>query len=548
MNEYTFDVIVVGSGAGGMTAAITAKKQGLSVLVLEKSQYYGGSTAMSGGGIWAPNCSTLKQAGLKDSIEEATEYMQSLTNGSVNDVRIKQYINAIPALFDMLEDTSNTMKFQWSKGYSDYHAELPGGKTEGRSIEAKPFNLRKLGSERKNIQPSDINIPFGLWLTASEFHDLGMVMRTWAGKRMGVVLVWRVLGNIFTRRNVVALGQSLTGRLRKVMQELDIPIWLNSPVADLVITEGRTTGVIAQKNKKPVEIRATYGVIIAAGGFDHNQAMRTTYLPKLAANDHSAGSPSNTGDGIRAAAKVGSSLKFMDDAWWMPSIQLPNNKLFTLVSERAIPRSIIVGSDGKRFTNEASPYVNFVHAQIKAGHQEVWQIIDATARRRYMYGGQPPLLPLPKSWYRTGTVFKAKTLDQLASKINIPAATLKKQIADYNHHAKHGNDPQYQKGANAYDHYYGDPTLKNPVVDTIDSAPYYAFRIVMGDLGTKGGIATNEYAQALDKDKNAIPGLYATGNSSASVMGNDYAGAGATISPSMVFGYVAAKHIAANKQ
>jgi 3-oxosteroid 1-dehydrogenase len=542
------DVVVVGSGAGGMVAALAAKKAGLRVLLIEKSRYYGGSTAMSGGGIWVPGNPVLRRAGVKDSLSETVAYLKQVTAGEVPEEKLVAYATAGPEMIEFLETLSPTMQFIYSKGYSDYHPEFTYGHPEGRSIEAKPFNTRLLGTHKREMQSSNIVPPMGMWLTAGDFQKMSMMMRTWRGRKATVVIGLRTVANYFTGRSMVALGLSLIGRLRKTMIEQDIDIQLETSLEDLIIEKGRVVGVKTMHRTASEEVRATRGVILAMGGFDHNQALRESYLPPAGRQDASAGSPSNVGDGIQIAMHRGLKLELMDDAWWMPSVRLPDGKLFTLVSERAIPRSIIVGQDGRRFTNEASPYVNFVHDQLAAGFDHAWQIVDKKALGRYMYAAHPPMMPLPKSWFTSGMAVKARTIDELAAAIQVPADTLRQTLRNYNAMVPSGVDSEFHRGDSAYDRYYGDPALKNPVLDYLDTPPYYAFRVLPGDIGTKGGIATDERARALRTDGTVVEGLYATGNVSASVMGRDYAGVGATIGPSMVFGYVAAQDIAAHGQ
>lgn len=538
------DLLIVGSGAGAMTAALFAKANKLNVLVIEKSKYYGGSTAMSGGGIWVPNNPTLKRAGVKDSSQQIVAYMKEVTQGTVPEEKLKAYAEEGPEMLEFLEKFSSHLTFFWSKGYSDYHPEYIHGHSEGRSIEATPFDLRKLGDDAKYIKPTPIEFPGGLYMTASEFKEMTMVMRTWEGKKTAAKVGFRTFYNRITGKQMVALGQSLIGRLRLVMKEHNIPLWLNTSFQDLIIEDNKVIGATVLQEGKTLEIKSKYGVLLACGGFDHNASMRKEYLPELASGNYSAGSKDNVGEGIEAALKLEVDTEYMDDAWWMPSFTLPNGVNFTLVSERAIPRSIIVGENGKRFTNESAPYVNFVHDQIEAKQKSAWQIIDSVALKRYMYAGKAPGAKIPKEWFESGTAVQAETIKELSEKIKVPYDSLNKELEAFNEMVKNGKDTLFNRGESAYDKYYGDPTLPNPVMDYLNKPPYYAFKLEMGDIGTKGGIKTDEWGRAVRKDHTAIEGLYATGNVSGSVMGRDYAGAGATIGPSMVFGYTAVKYIA----
>jgi 3-oxosteroid 1-dehydrogenase len=237
----------------------------------------------------------------------------------------------------------------------------------------------------------------------------------------------------------------------------------------------------------------------------------------------------------------------MDDAWWMPAIELPKRRLFPLVSERSMPGTMIVNQAGARFTNESAPYVNFVHDQLQlendhGGHVPAWFIMDHRARQRYQFAGIPPAMSFPKSWYGIGSLHQAPTIEELAGAIDVPAEALAATVQRFNAAARAGRDEDFQRGDSAYDRYYGDPTLANPCLNELVKAPFYAAKLVPGDLGTKGGLVTDEHSRVLREDGSVIDGLYATGNTSASVMGNEYAGPGATIGPSITFGWVAARH------
>jgi 3-oxosteroid 1-dehydrogenase len=309
---------------------------------------------------------------------------------------------------------------------------------------------------------------------------------------------------------------------------------------------GRVTGVVVGPEGASRRVEARSGVILATGGFDHNLELRSKYLNPVD-HDWSMGAPSNTGDGIRLGEELGAAVDLMDDAWWMPAIELPKGNLFPLVSERSMPGSFVVNQEGRRFTNESAPYVNFIHDQLRleaeqGRHVPAWFVMDQRARQRYQFAGIPPFQSLPKSWFKIGTLFSAGTIGELAGKIGIPASELEGTVAKFNEQARRGRDDDFQRGESAYDRYYGDPTLANPCLNELVKAPFYAAKLVPGDLGTKGGLVTDEQARVLKEDGSAIPGLYAVGNTSASVMGNEYAGAGATIGPSLTFGWVAARH------
>jgi 3-oxosteroid 1-dehydrogenase len=542
--DEEYDVVVVGSGGGGMMAALAAQDAGLSALVIEKASKFGGSTALSGGAIWVPNNPTLKRLGHDDSRASVRRYLDLLTEGKVAPERLDAYVDHGPAAMALLE-RSRWTRFTWMKGYSDYHPELEGGRPLGRSIEAKPFNTKKLGDLESGQQPNSMKGPLGLWITGREYKDLTMAKRTWAGRKASLVAAWRVTSNSVARRHMSTGGRALVARMRMTLRDAGVPLWLRTPMQELVVEGGRVVGVVALRDKKdPVRIGARKGVILASGGFEHNQEMRQEYLPEGGHDDVSSGARSNTGDGIKAGLALGAAVELMDDAWWMPSIRHPSGAVIPLVSERAIPCSVIVSSDGRRFTNESKPYVTFVHEQLAGKHVPAWFVMDAKARARYVFAQVPQGIPFSRRYYEAGTIHRADTLEALAESIGVPADALTDTIARFNGFAAKGVDEDFHRGESAYDKYYGDPTLPNPCLDTVEKAPYSAVRIEVGDLGTKGGLVTDARARVLREDGSAIEGLYATGNVSAAVMGHEYAGPGATIGPAMVFGYLAARHAA----
>ncbi|QIX25613.1 FAD-dependent oxidoreductase [Nocardioides sp. JQ2195] len=544
MFDEEFDLVVVGSGGGGMVAALAAVEEGLSVLVVEKAKKFGGSTGISGGGIWIPNNPTLRRRGHHDSRASIRRYLDLLTEGRVAPERLDAFVDNGPATMELLEK-SRWMKFSWTKGYADYHPEYDGGRPLGRSIEPKPFDTRKLGDDEQFQRPNSMKGPLGLWVTSKDYHDLAMVKRTWRGRWASVVAAWRVSSNVVRRRHMATGGRALVARLRMALKDAGIPLRLQTSMTELVTEDGRVTGIVTTTRDGAVRrIGARRGVLLASGGFDHNPQLRDQYLPEGGKENHSLGARENTGDGILAGQGLGAAVDLMDDAWWMPSVEHPAGATIPLVSERAIPGHVIVSADGKRFTNEASPYVNFVHDQLEGKHLPAWFVMDARARARYPFAQILPGAPIPRDFYDKGLAHKAATIEELAAAIDVPAEALAETVARFNGFVESGIDEDFGRGASAYDRYYGDPTLKNPNLDRVDKAPYYAMQIQVGDLGTKGGLVTDEHARVLREDGSVIAGLYATGNTSASVMGNEYAGPGATIGPAMVFGYVAARHAA----
>ncbi|MFC9962941.1 FAD-binding protein [Nocardia ignorata] len=543
--DHEVGFLVVGSGAGGLTGALAAADRGLDTLVIEKAAYYGGSTALSGGGIWVPNNPTLLREGLRDDRADVRAYLDAVVGDRVPTANLDRFIDEGPRMLEFLE-TSPHLRFQWCTGYSDYHPEAPGGRPAGRSIEPLPVDLKQLGPDEDLLRPAALATPPGLFITSKDFVQLNMVTRTWKARWTALLTGLRAIKAIVLRRHMDTLGRALIARLRLALRDAGVPLWLNTPLRSLITDDtGAVIGVVAERGGREIRIRARDGVLLATGGFEHNQAMRKQYLPDGGRDNFSAASADNTGDGIVAGEKVGAAVDLMDDAWWMPSFQRPEGVNQVLVSERSIPCSIIVDSSGTRFTNEAAPYVTFVHAQLAGSHDPAWLVFDAKAKSRYPIGGIVPGQKFPASWLESGLLRTGATVDELATAIGVPALGLRATVERFNGFARDGHDDDFGRGDSAYDNYYGDPTLPQPTLDPLDRGPYYALRIRIGDLGTKGGLVYNENAQVLRADGSVIDGLYAAGNTSAAVMGNDYAGAGATIGPAMVFGYVAADHAAA---
>lgn len=559
--DHVVDVLVVGSGGGGMTAALTANAEGLDALVVEKSSHFGGSTALSGGGIWVPGAPAQRRAGYAPSPEGVVEYMRQVTGGLVSEARIRQYVDSAPHMLEFLENLSGWFEFVWKPGYADYYPELPGGSELGSTINVPPIDLRKLGPDEQTLLQPLALAPKGIWLGPKELRTFYRIRQSWAGKGVLLKLIARMVrARVFGER-MAAIGQSLAARLRLAMREHDIPLWLDSPMVELLTgAGGAVTGALLERDGARLRVGARLGVVLASGGFDHDLAWRKEQLP-VVEQDWSFGNPAAMGDGIRAGEKVGAATELLDEAWWFPAIQWPDGRMQFMLNERMMPAQFIVNGEGKRFINEAAPYMDFGHAMIegqKSGvtHIPCWLITDHRSWNRYVVGGHLPIpkIPgapvptgrkVPAAWLESGVVKAANTWDEMAAKIGVPARQLCETAARFNELARKGHDDDFNRGDSVYDNYYGDPTLPNPNLHPLGKPPYYAFRVVLGDLGTSGGLSVDEYARVLRRDGTVLRGLYAVGNTSAPVMGRSYAGAGATIGPAMTFGYVAAKHLAA---
>ncbi|MEY8014535.1 FAD-binding protein [Mycobacterium servetii] len=559
--DRVVDVLVVGSGGGGMTAALTAHASGLDALVIEKSSHFGGSTALSGGGIWVPGAPAQRREGYSPPPEGVVEYLRQITDGLVTEARIRQYVDAAPQMLYFLEKLSGWLEFVWKPGYADYYPELSGGSELGSTINVPPIDLRKLGPDEQTLLQPLALAPKGIWLGPKELRSFYRIRQSWAGKGVLLKLIARMVrARVFGER-IAAIGQSLAARLRLAMRDQGIPLWLDSPMVELLTGAGGTvTGALVERGGTTQRIGARRGVILASGGFDHDLAWRKEQLPVIE-QDWSFGNPAAMGDGIRAGQKVGAATELLDEAWWFPAIQWPDGRMQFMLNERMMPAQFIVNGAGRRFINEAAPYMDFGHAMIdgqKSGvtHIPCWLITDHRSWNRYVIGGHLPIprIPgapvptgrrIPPAWLESGVVKAATSWADMAAKIGVPAAELAETARRFNELARNGHDDDFDRGDSVYDNYYGDPTLPNPNLYPLGDPPYYAFRIVLGDLGTSGGLSVDEHARVLRPDGTVVRGLYAVGNTSAPVMGRSYAGAGATIGPAMTFGFVAAKHCAA---
>ena len=552
-----FDVVVVGAGGAGMTAALTAAHQGLSVVVIEKTGYFGGSTARSGGGVWIPGNEVLSAAGVQDTPEAARDYLAHVVGGHASEggcsseARQRAFLEHGPAMLSFVTAHS-PLKLSWVRGYSDYYPEGPGGKAEGRSVEPVPLNARILEDEEPRLNPPYLPVPDGVAITQGDYRWLSLGPRHPRAILAGMKFTGRLVKGRLLGQRPVSLGQALAAGLRAGLARAGVPVWLNTPLAGLEVTGGRVTGIRVTGEHEGV-ITARKGVILAAGGFERNAEMRRRFQAEPVSADWTTGTPGNTGEAITAAEEAGAALDLMDDAWWGPSIPMPRGPYFVL-AERSLPGCVLVNSAGQRFVNECAPYVDAVHAMYDGhatgtSHIPCWLIFDQRYQGTYVFGGRQPGQRFPKKWYDAGIAHQAPTVAELAAKIDVDPETLTKTVARFAEFAASGKDEDFHRGDSAYDRYYGDPRVKpNPNLAALSRPPFYAIKIVPGDLGTKGGVVTDERARALRADGSVIEGLYAAGNVSASVMGRSYAGAGATIGPAMTFGYIAALDLAGRLQ
>lgn len=543
--EHVADVVVVGSGAGGLTAAVAARDAGCEVIAIESMDNVGGSSAKSGGGFWIPNNHLMKACGVDDSYEAALTYMNEVIpeKGPASSKELREtYLKNGPEMVKWLEGLG--FKAVYARGYPDYYPERPGGRAEGRCLESDLFDPGLLGKQWKD-RVQALPVP----MYAVEARNLPLFLRTWSGfsVTMDVILrrtiMWRLIG-----RQRVSMGGALIGQLLKILLDRSVPLWVNTPLVSLITDGDAVVGVTAKRDGREVRIRAISGVILAAGGFDHNDAMRQQYQQHPISTEWTVGALGNVGRGIQAGIEVGAAVDMMDEAWWMPTLLLKGGP-WTLLFERSMPYSMIVDSSGQRFMNESQSYVDCGH-QLYQRHKVVsaipaYLILDSRHRHNYMIGTDMMPRMTPKSEYKNGIITSANSLPELARKMGIDEAGLVATAKRFSQFAKNGRDEDFHRGDSAYDRYYSDPKVKpNPNLGPIEKPPFYALKVWPGDLGTMGGLVIDEHARVLRKDGSAIRGLYAAGNNTASVMGRTYPGPGSTIGPAMVFGMIAGRHAA----
>jgi 3-oxosteroid 1-dehydrogenase len=543
----TYDVVVIGAGAAGMTAALTAAKQGLSCVVVEKAPTFGGSAARSGAGIWIPNNPVILAAGVPDTPAKAATYLSAVVGTDVPADRRQSFLSHGPAMISFVMANS-PLRFRWMEGYSDYYPELPGGLPGGRSIEPDQLDGNILGTELAHLNPPYLAVPSGMVVFSADYKWLDLAAVSVKGAAVATECLARGTKAALLGQKPLTMGQSLAAGLRAGLQSAQVPVWLNTPLTDLYLESGAVTGAVVTRDGATGLVRARRGVVVGSGGFEHNAAMRAQYQRQPIGTDWTVGAKENTGDGIRAGQRAGAALALMDDAWWGPTIPIPGDPYFCL-AERTLPGGLLINQAGSRFVNEAAPYSDVVHTMYDrnaaAPDIPAWLIVDQNYRNRYLFKDVLPTFTFPDDWYSSGAAYKAWTLDALATSIGVPAAALRTTVTRFNSLAASGKDTDFGRGDSTYDHYYTDPSvLPNSCLAPLWLAPYYAFRIVPGDLGTKGGMRTDARARVLRADGSVIPGLYAAGNASAAVMGHSYAGAGSTIGPAMTFGYVAALDLA----
>lgn len=560
--QHEFDVLVVGTGASGMSAAVTAAHQGLKVLVVEKAPVYGGTTARSGGWLWVPGTRLAREQGLHEPAGAARAYLQHEAGSHFDPERVDAFIENGPKAIDFFT-RQTCVQFDMPPVFPDYHAEAPGGLPGGRSMVTRPFDGRELGERIRHLAPPVPELTvFGMMLGSGK--ELWHFLRAfksfesffYVARRFGLHLL-DVLRH--GRGMTLTNGNALAGRLAKAAMDRDIPVWLSSPVQRLIFEGPAVVGAVVQHEGHDVEVRVTRGVVLACGGFPHDIERRKQLFPHTpTGHEHYTPSPAlNTGDGLRLGESAGGWVdpSIPNAAAWCPTSVVQRKDgtqgVMPHFIDRAKPGVIAVTADGRRFTNEALSYHDFVQDLVKTvkhknlGEFSAWLVCDHHHLREYGLGSVAKF-PLPIGRYlKTGYLRRGRTLAELAQAIGVPGDALAGEVKVFNRDAATGTDSQFAKGSTAYNRYQGDALIKpNPCMAPIEHGPFYAIKLVIGEIGTFAGLATDASCRVLTRDRRVVPGLYAVGNDAASVMGGNYPGAGITLGPCVTFGYVAGMHLA----
>lgn len=551
--DTTVDLLIVGSGTG-MAAALAAHEHGMSVLIVEKSSYVGGSTARSGGALWLPASPTLEENHAGDTIARARTYLTSVVGDTAPQQRSTAFLDHLGATVEMLRRTT-PMRFMWAREYSDYHPEQPGGAAAGRTCECKPLNTSVLGQYRSRLRPSIMTASIPMPTTGADYRWMNLIARV---PRKGLPLIAKRLGQglggLMLGRRYAAGGQALAAGLFAGVLRAGIPVWTDTALLRLTSDGTKVTGAVVEHDGRELAVTARRGVVLAAGGFDHSMDMRWKFQSESLGEHVSLGAETNTGDAIRTAQEVGAAIDLMDQAWWFPAVApLPGAAPVVMLAERSLPGSLIVDQSGSRFVNEATDYMSFGQRLLereRAGNpvDAMWIVFDQKYRNSYVFGAELfPRMRIPQAWYDAGIAHRSDNIVELGSLIGVPQEQFMATVSRFNEMSRAGDDSDFHRGRSAYDRYYGDPTITpNPNLRALDNGPFYAVRMVLSDLGTCGGLRADDRARVLREDGSAIEGLYAIGNTAANAFGATYPGAGATIAQGLVYGYIAA-HDAAEK-
>ncbi|OBH46396.1 3-ketosteroid-delta-1-dehydrogenase [Mycobacterium intracellulare] len=551
--DRSVDLLIAGSGGGGMVAGLAALDCGLEPLIIEKQSLVGGSTGLSGGIVWLPNNPLMRADGIADSHEDGLAYLADVVGdigAASSPERRETFLRAGHEMINFL--TRKGVRLIRCAGWSDYYPNHKGGNASGRAVEGIPFDAARLGEWRDKVQPA-LAKNYGYVVLTNELRSVQYFNRSPRAFAVAARVFLRTAAARARRRQILTNGASLIGQMLKALIDLGDghpPLWTDAAMTDLIVEDGRVVGARIVRDGTPLHVEARKGVLLAAGGFGHNKEMRRRYSgDQPNEGQWSIANAGDTGEALEAAMRLGAKTDLLDEAWWLPSVFIANGGAVaaSLGSGRQRPGAIYVDPSGRRFCNESNSYVEVGKAMYANKAVPCWMIFDEGYVRRYVTSANPLKRnqPLPPELIESGAVRRAATIAELAGEIGLPADELARTIQRFNRYAAKGLDPDFGRGQSAYNDCLGDPGYRpNAAIGPLDTAPYYATRVLPSDVGTCGGVITNEHAQVVDQHDRVIEGLYATGNTTATVMGRTYPGAGASIASSMVFGYVAARHAA----
>jgi 3-oxosteroid 1-dehydrogenase len=550
--DKSVDLLIAGSGGGGMVAALAALDSGIEPLVVEKQGLVGGSTGLSGGIVWLPNNPLMRADGIADSHEDGLAYLADVVGdigAPSSPERREMFLTAGYEMTNFL--LRKGVRLVRCAGWSDYYSNHKGGNEAGRAIEGIPFDAAQLGSWSGKVQPA-LAKSYGFVVKTNELRSVQYFNRAPRAFAVASMVLLRTMAARIRRREVLTNGASLIGQMLKILIDLgggQPALWTNAAMEDLIVEDGRVVGARISRDGSTLSIEARRGVLLAAGGFGHNADMRRRYSGNQPNEAHwSIANAGDTGEVLQTAMRLGAKTDLLDEAWWLPMVFIANGgtAAASLGVGRQRPGAIFVDSTGRRFCNESNSYVEVGKAMYANKAVPCWMIFDEGHVGRYASGANPlKKRRLPEELIECGAVVRSDTIADLARRIDVPADGLQQTIARFNGFAAKGLDPDFGRGQSAYNDCLGDPGYRpNAAVGPLERAPFYATKIYPADVGTCGGVITNEHAQVLDEGDRVIDGLYATGNTTATVMGRTYPGAGASIASSMVFGYVAARHAA----
>lgn len=543
------DVVVVGTGVAGLSAALTASARGLDPLLVERGAGIGGSSALAGGGMWVPANRFVRAEGVADSAAEALRYLDAVVGDggrAASPARREAFVTSVNDAIAFMEEQG--LRFRRTPGYPDYHPDLPGASVAGRGIESVIFDMNRLGrwAERLPARKFPRNMPMG----TLDVSRVTVARRTLPGAlRYGRITAHHVLSRARGQR-LVGGGGALVSQLLHAVLGRGVAIWTQAPAVELVVDGDRVTGVVVERDGKRLRIAARRAVFLGAGGFARNDELRREHHPQPARAAWTSAAANDLGDGLRLGLAAGAATELLDEVWGGPSSVLPGGPAIFHVSERSKPGSIVVDARGERYFNEAKSYVDAVHDMYEhersaGGAIPSWLVFDATYRRRYPFGALLPGIT-PRRLVEQGYLKRARTLEELAARAGIDPAGLTRTVERFNRLARSGVDEDFHRGENAYDTYYGDPRVRpNPTLAPLTRSPFYAVELYPGDLGTKGGLVTDVDGRVLREDGSPVEGLYAAGNTTASVMGRRYPGPGVTLAPALTFAYRAMCDVAA---